>query len=157
MLFVCLGNICRSPTAEAVARAIAGAEGVAAEFDSAGTGDWHIGHPPYPPAIRAGAARGYDLSPLRARQVTAADFAAFDHILAMDRANLASLNRLRPAGEGPVPRLMLDHAPGAGIDEVPDPYFTGDFETVLDLIEAAARGLIAQLRQNASAVLPKDR
>lgn len=157
VLFVCLGNICRSPTAEAVARAMAEAEGLEAVFDSAGTGDWHLGHPPYPPAIRAGAERGYDLSPLRARQVTATDFAAFDHILAMDRANLDALNRLRPDGTGPRPRLFLDYAEGVGTEEVPDPYFTGDFDDTLDLIEAASRGLIAQLRQKDSAVAPNSR
>ena len=157
VLFVCLGNICRSPTAEAVARAMAEAEGVAAEFDSAGTGDWHAGNPPYPPAIRAGAARGYDLSPLRARQVTPEDFAAFDHVLAMDHSNLRALKDLRPWRGGATPRLFLDYAKDAGVEEVPDPYFTGDFDEALDLIEAASRGLIAQLRQKDSAVAPNSR
>lgn len=157
VLFVCLGNICRSPTAEAVARAMAEADYVAAEFDSAGTGDWHVGNPPYPPAIRAAAARGYDLGPLRARQVSAEDFAVFDHVLAMDRANLQALERLRPMGTGPAPRLFLDYADGVSTEEVPDPYFTRDFDAALDLIEAASRGLIAQLRQKDSAVAPNSR
>ena len=141
VLFVCLGNICRSPTAEAVFRRIA--PGVPA--DSAGTSDWHIGDPPYGPAIAAGAARGYDLSPLRARQVGPGDFRDFDLILAMDRANLAALEALRPADGHAELALFLDYAPDAPVREVPDPYYTRDFDGALDLIEAAARGLAERL------------
>lgn len=151
ILAVCLGNICRSPSAEAVLRARAEAAGLRAEIDSAGTGSWHLGDPPYGPAIRAGKARGYDLSPLRARKVTADDFTRFDLILAMDRANLSNLEAMRPAGNATPVRLFLDYAPDAGVAEVPDPYYTGDFDGALDLIEIAADGLIAQL-QNASAI-----
>lgn len=146
ILIVCLGNICRSPTAEAVLRDLARAEGPGIEVDSAGTGDWHVGNPPHPPAIRAAAARGYDMQALRARQVRAEDFHAFDLILAMDRANLRDLGALRPADAPADLRLFL------GDDEVPDPYFTGDFDGALDLIEAGARACLAHLRQNTSAV-----
>ena len=151
ILAVCLGNICRSPSAEAVLRARAEAAGLRVVIDSAGTGSWHLGDPPHSPAIRAGKARGYDLSPLRARKVTADDFTRFDLILAMDRANLSNLEAMRPAGNATPVRLFLDYAPDAGVAEVPDPYYSGDFDGALDLIEIAADGLIAQL-QNASAI-----
>lgn len=150
ILCVCLGNICRSPTAEAVLRDRARARGVAVSVDSAGTGDWHVGDPPYSPAIRAAARRGYDLSPLRARQVAQADFGAFDLILAMDRMNLADLERIRPAGDETPVRLFAEEM------DVPDPYYTGDFEGALDLVERAAEALVDQL-QKASAVSPKAR
>lgn len=115
------------------------------QIDSAGTGGWHAGEPPHPPAIRAAARRGYDLAPLRARQITRADFDRFDRILVMDRANLADVERLRPAGSAtPVVRL-LDHAPEVGHRDVPDPYYTGEFDLVLDLVEAACRGLLRDL------------
>ena len=141
LLFVCLGNICRSPTAEGVMRALAPDW----QIDSAGTGGWHAGEPPHPPAIRAAARRGYDLTPLRARQITRADFDRFDRILVMDRANLADVERLRPDGSTtPVVRL-LDHAPVAGHRDVPDPYYTGEFDLVLDLVEAACHGLLRDL------------
>ena len=115
------------------------------QIDSAGTGGWHAGEPPHPPAIRAAARRGYDLTPLRARQITRADFDRFDRILVMDRANLADVERLRPAGSAtPVVRL-LDHAPEVKHRDVPDPYYTGEFDLVLDLVEAACRGLLRDL------------
>lgn len=119
--------------------------GDAIEVDSAGTSDWHIGKPPYGPSIAAGAARGYDLSPLRARQFGPRDFNDFDLILAMDGKNVADIERLRPAASTTPVRLFLDFAPGTGHREVPDPYYTRDFDEALDLIEAAARGLIASL------------
>ena len=140
ILCVCLGNICRSPTAEAVLRQMAADKGTPVTVDSAGTSDWHVGDPPYAPAIRAGAARGYDLSPLRARQVGAGDFDRFDLILAMDRKNLARLRTLRPDGNETPLTLFLDG------EEVPDPYYTGDYEGALDLIETAARRLLDQLQ-----------
>ena len=142
ILCVCLGNICRSPTAEAVLRAMA----PELTIDSAGTSDWHIGNPPYGPAIDAAALRGYDLTPLRARQFTAADFDQFDLILAMDAQNLANMERLRPAGSETPVRLMLDFSPAHQGQEVPDPYYTRDFDAALDLIEAAARGLLETVR-----------
>jgi protein-tyrosine phosphatase len=143
ILFVCLGNICRSPSAEAVLRAMADAQGRTLTIDSAGTGDWHVGEPPYGPMQSAARARGYDLSALRARQVTAEDFARFDLILAMDGDNLDDLRRLRPDGSGAELRLFTDY--GQGADHVPDPYFTRDFEGCLDLIETAAGGLLDRL------------
>ena len=156
ILFVCMGNICRSPTAEGVFRDLAQGEGLAIEADSAGTGAWHIGNPPHGPAVRAAARRGYDLSALRARQISSQDFERFDHIVVMDRENLRQTEALRPKGSPTPVTLFLSHAPKASCDEVPDPYYTGDFDGALDLIEAAARGLISQL-QNASAVSPKAR
>ncbi|MGR3823673.1 MAG: low molecular weight protein-tyrosine-phosphatase [Salipiger marinus] len=146
ILLVYLGNICRSPSAEAVVRALAAERGLDLQLDSAGTGDWHAGEPPYGPMQRAARARGYDLSALRARQVTAEDFRRFDLILAMDRANLADLRALRPGDATAALRLFTETAPGAaGGADVPDPYFTRDFEGALDLIETAARGLLDQL------------
>lgn len=140
ILCVCLGNICRSPTAEAVLRHMAGDRII---VDSAGTGDWHIGRPPHGPAIAAAKTRGYDLSALRARQFSVSDFHSFDLILAMDRQNLADIEALRPAGNETPVRLMLDYAPERRLGEVPDPYFIGNFDEALDLIESAAHGLLA--------------
>ncbi|GHF73823.1 low molecular weight protein-tyrosine-phosphatase [Seohaeicola zhoushanensis] len=137
ILAVCLGNICRSPAAEAVLRALLPGD----QIDSAGTSDWHIGDQPHPPMIRAAAARGYDLTQLRARQFVAADFSAFDLILAMDGKNLADIEALRPEGNVTPVHLFTDYAPETGADHVPDPYYTGDYDGALDLIEVAARGL----------------
>lgn len=145
ILFVCLGNICRSPSAEGVLRAMAAERGQTLEIDSAGTGDWHVGDPPYGPMQRAAQARGYDLSSLRARQVSPADFGRFDLILAMDESNLANLEAIRPEDARAELRLFTDYAPKAGAIEVPDPYYTRDFDGALDLIEIAARGLLDQL------------
>ncbi|ANT61868.1 phosphotyrosine protein phosphatase [Salipiger sp. CCB-MM3] len=145
ILFVCLGNICRSPSAEGVLRVRAAERGVALEIDSAGTGDWHVGEPPYGPMQRAARTRGYDLSRLRARQVAAEDFHRFDLIIAMDPSNLENLERLRPAQGGAELRLFTDYAPGSGATEVPDPYYTRDFDGTLELIERAAEGLLDAL------------
>lgn len=139
ILCVCLGNICRSPTAEAVLRK-KGAGAIT--VDSAGTGGWHIGDPPYPPAIKAAAKRGYDLHDLRGRKVTADDFDNFDLILAMDAQNQDDLEALRPKGNATPVKLIMDFAPNLGTDEVPDPYYTGDFDHALDLIETAAEALL---------------
>jgi protein-tyrosine phosphatase len=144
ILFVCLGNICRSPTAEGVFGALAAAEGLQVEVDSCGTGGWHAGEPPHPPAIAAARKRGYDLTALRARQITRADFTRFDRIIVMDRANLRDVRALRPEG-GAEPELFLTHAPQHG-QEVPDPWYTGEYDRTLDMIEDAARGLIAALK-----------
>ncbi|NND21531.1 MAG: low molecular weight phosphotyrosine protein phosphatase [Silicimonas sp.] len=144
ILCVCLGNICRSPTAEAVLRQM----DPMLTVDSAGTGDWHIGSPPYAPAIAAGKARGYDLSTLRARQFSASDFARFDLILAMDSANLDSIEALRPSGSDTPVRLFLDFADGFQGQDIPDPYFTRDFNGALDLVETAASGLLTTLGRN---------
>ena len=148
VLFVCLGNICRSPTAEGVLRAIAAREypGLMLEVDSAGTADYHVGEPPDRRTVAAARRRGYELSGLRARQVQAEDFHRFDFVLAMDRANLAALERLRPEGAGARVALFLEQA-GDPVDEVPDPYYGGveDFERVLDLCESGARGFLDRL------------
>ncbi len=153
ILFVCLGNICRSPTAEGVFRARAARAGLAAHLaiDSAGTGDWHVGHPPDHRAIAAAATRGYDLAELRARQVAAEDFHRFDWILAMDRANLRDLSAMRPRSFAGHLGLFLDVAPSLGLREVPDPYYGGSegFERVLDLIETASDALIERIAATA--------
>lgn len=139
ILVVCLGNICRSPTAEGVLRALA-PEGVT--VDSAGTGRWHVGAPPDARMQAAALNRGYDLSGLRARQVTRADFDRFDLILAMDRSNLADLDALRPAQSAARLHLYLE---GRDPDEMPDPYYEGGFDRVVDLVEAGARRWLAQV------------
>ena len=137
ILFVCLGNICRSPAAEGVFRQMC--PGV--ETDSAGTGGWHVGEPPYGPMQTAALARGYDLSDLRARQFRRADFGLFDMIVVMDAGNQGDVEALRPSGSETPVRLFTDFAPETGADHVPDPYYTRDFDGALDLIESAARGL----------------
>lgn len=141
ILFVCLGNICRSPTAEGVFREMA----QDVETDSAGTSDWHVGEPPYGAMQAAAKARGYDLSDLRARQFSAEDFDRFDLIIGMDASNIANMERLRPAGNATPVRLFTDYAPERGMSEVPDPYYTRDFDAALDLVESCARGLLATL------------
>ena len=150
ILFVCMGNICRSPTAEAVFRAAAQRAGIASglTIDSAGTGEWHVGDPPDWRAIAHAQQRGYDLTALRARQVSRDDFARFDWILAMDRHNLAELKRLRPASYAGHLGLFLEIAPDLATREVPDPYDGGEdgFETVLDLVETASDARVARLR-----------
>ncbi len=147
ILFVCMGNICRSPTAEGILRAKLDAAGLtgAVELDSAGTGDWHVGKAPDARAIQAAAGRGYDIGDLRARQVAEDDFQRFDLILAMDQDNLAWLEQLRPDA-GAVPELFLARQ-GLAVDEVPDPYYGGaaGFERVLDLLESACDGLVAEV------------
>ncbi|MBS1200212.1 MAG: phosphotyrosine protein phosphatase [Proteobacteria bacterium] len=151
ILFVCMGNICRSPTAEAVFREIARREGqdLLVEVDSAGTHAYHVGEPPDSRAIIAARRRGIAMEHLRARLVARDDFLRFDYLLAMDEQNLEHLRRLAPAGHRAELRLFLDYAPGAGQRDVPDPYYGGEtgFEQVLDLVEEASRGLIAALRK----------
>lgn len=149
VLFVCLGNICRSPTAEAVFRQRVQAAGLASQIDidSAGTGDWHIGKAPDSRSQQFAARFDYDLSALRARQVSAEDFWQFDHILAMDRANLNDLLAMQPQGSRAKLGLFLDYSE-AEEDEVPDPYYGGDagFLRVLELVESASDGLLQALR-----------
>jgi protein-tyrosine phosphatase len=148
VLFVCMGNICRSPTAEGVTRALAEKHGIVGffEFDSAGTHGYHIGNPPDARARQAAAKRGYDLSSLKARQVNEFDFERFDRILAMDRDNLELLRQACPAELHGKLGLFLEYATRSTSDEVPDPYYGGPegFERVLDMIEDAAGGLLAQ-------------
>jgi protein-tyrosine phosphatase len=150
LLFVCLGNICRSPTAEGAMRTLvheAGLEGQI-ELDSAGTGGWHVGDPPDARAAATAARRGIALGGV-ARQVRPADFEEFDLILAMDSANLSELHRLAPDEHGRAKvRLLREFDPAAGADrEVPDPYYggPGGFDEVLDLVQAACASLLARL------------
>ena len=152
ILFVCLGNICRSPTAEGALRQLCASEAPALtlEIDSAGIGDYHLGKPPDPRTQRAAASRGIDLKDLRARQVARGDFGRFDLILAMDRRNLRALRAMQPSGSRAQVELFLEFAGAPGAD-VPDPY-TGseaDFERVLDLVIPACRRLIARLEERA--------
>ncbi|MHA6193753.1 low molecular weight protein-tyrosine-phosphatase [Pseudomonas wadenswilerensis] len=149
VLFVCLGNICRSPTAEGVLRHQLADAGLAEVIHvaSAGTGDWHVGNPPDSRTRSAAQRRGYDLSAQRAQQVSVADFTRYDLILAMDESNLAHLKAMRPGHASAELDLFLRRYDGA-VDEVPDPYYGGEqgFEQVLDLIEAACRGLVIELK-----------
>ncbi|WP_341305075.1 low molecular weight protein-tyrosine-phosphatase [Pseudomonas sp. TMP25] len=149
VLFVCLGNICRSPTAEGVLRhklREAGLQG-RVDVDSAGTSDWHIGKAADTRTCQAAQQRGYDLSALRGRQVTTADFQAFDLVLAMDASNLHDLQQLRPSNASAELDLFLRRYQVA-LDEVPDPYYRGEagFAHVLDLIEQACDALVLELK-----------
>jgi len=152
VLFVCLGNICRSPTAEGVFRTLIEREGLGDMIgvDSAGTGAYHVGEPPDRRSQAAARKRGVDLSGQRARQAIAEDFTRFDYILAMDRDNHGNLRALSPDGEEHRLHLFLDFAPGAETRDVPDPYYggAGGFDHVLDLIEEASRGLLAHIRKH---------
>jgi protein-tyrosine phosphatase len=147
VLFVCLGNICRSPLAEAAFRNEAERLGLDVEVDSAGTGDWHVGRPPDPRAAEVARKNGTDISHLRARQVTAEDFRRFDFIVALDGANLASLLDLQPPDGRAELLLLLDHVPGREGEPVADPYYgdAGHFDvTWMDVTvgaEAFARGI----------------
>jgi protein-tyrosine phosphatase len=152
VLFVCLGNICRSPTAEAVMRKLVADAGLATEIsvDSAGTASWHIGRAPDPRTVAAAAKRGVDLSPLRGRQVTRNDFDHFDYVVAMDNANLAELQGLKPVDYRGHLGLFLAFGEQQDYREVPDPYHGGEagFERVLDLVEDAALGLLNDIRKH---------
>jgi protein-tyrosine phosphatase len=151
VLFVCMGNICRSPTAEAVFRHYVENAGLSGHIliDSAGTHDYHIGDPPDLRTQRAAQQRGYDMSTLRGRQAGETDFHRFDYVLAMDRANLAILQRITPPGSATQARLFLEYARHHAEREVPDPYYGGadGFERVLDMVEDAAQGLLEEIRQ----------
>jgi len=143
ILFVCTGNICRSPTAEGVLRSLCKEAGIELHIESAGTGDWHVGQPPDERSQHHARNRGYDLSAQRARQVRLEDFERFDMILAMDRGHLRALQKLAPAHHHAKIRLFVE-----GLD-VPDPYERGPdgFEEVLDLVEAQCRRLLQELKQ----------
>lgn len=145
-----MGNICRSPTAEAVFRHYVENAGLSEQIqiDSAGTHNYHIGDAPDSRAQRAAQQRGYDMSALRGRQVEESDFHRFDYVLAMDRANLAVLQRLAPSANDAEVRLFLDYARHHAEREVPDPYYGGadGFERVLDMIEDGAEGLLQHIR-----------
>jgi len=145
-----MGNICRSPTAEAVFRALASSAdpGLAIETDSAGTHDYHVGDPPDPRSQRVAASHGIDMSQLRALKLTVNDFDSFDWILVMDRQNLVAARAVAPPNRRDRVQLLLDHAPEQGLREVPDPYYgcAADFELVFRLTQQAARGLLKFLR-----------
>ncbi len=151
VLFVCTGNICRSPTAEGVFRAFVARAGLAdrIEVDSAGTHGYHIGEPPDARAIAHAKRRGYDLSALRARRVAPADFERFDLVLACDRGHHGLLRRLADKAQHGRIAMFLDYAPELGIEEIPDPYYGDprDFEHVLDIVERASQGLLAALQR----------
>lgn len=153
VLFVCTGNICRSPTAEGVFRKLAADSGMseAVLADSAGTHGYHVGEPPDSRAQSAAADRGYDLSGLRARRVERADFERFDLIVAMDQGHLAILSRMAGAAAAHKLKLMMSYASRFSAKDVPDPYYGGpqDFEQVLDMLEDGARGLLDSVRRAA--------
>jgi protein-tyrosine phosphatase len=149
VLFVCTGNICRSPTAEGVFRKLVSEAGLgpAVSADSAGTHGYHVGEPPDPRAREAAARRGYDLSELRARRVQQEDFHRFDLVLAMDREHHSILARMAQPSNARKLQLMMSYARRFSEDEVPDPYYGGPrgFELVLDMLEDASRGLLESL------------
>lgn len=149
VLFVCTGNICRSPTAEGVFRHLAARRGVLDRLrvDSAGTHDYHVGEPPDARSVAHAARRGYDLTALRARQVSRADFHEFDRILAMDRGHLRQLQAIAPAGSPSRLAMFLDHSGNWRGQDVPDPYYGGarGFEEVLDMVEDAAARLLEEI------------
>ena len=159
LLFVCLGNICRSPMAEGAFRRAAADEGVLDwfEIDSAGLGDWHVGQAPDQRAQRAAGERGIDISGQSARQVGKGDFVRFDLVLAMDGSNYDDLKQIAPKDQRHKIRRFLDFAPHAGTKDVPDPFFgeVEGFDHALDLIEAAARGLLAELLSDGAASAKK--
>ena len=152
VLFICSGNICRSPTAEGVFRSLVAESGLdgAITVDSAGLGSWHAGEAPDRRARAAARKRGFDLAGQRARQVKIADFDRFDYLIGMDRQNRTGLMGLCPSGADDRVHQFLDFVQGAELAEIPDPYYgSGDgFERVLDLIEAASRGLLTHIREN---------
>ena len=154
VLFVCTGNICRSPTAEGVFRKLVADAGMSEAIlaDSAGTHGYHVGEPPDARAQNAAADRGYDLSGLRARKVERVDFERFDLIVAMDRGHLAILSRMAGSAAHKL-KLMMSYSSGFSEEDVPDPYCgdTREFDRVLDMLEDGARGLLDSLRAAASA------
>ncbi len=152
VLFVCLGNICRSPTAEGILTTLVERDGLSDQIgvDSAGTGDWQIGKPPHPKAVSFAAAHGYDLSELRARQITCEDFEQFDYILAMDRQNLSDLSQIKPESYQGHLGLLLEFDKSIPVDEVPDPFGMEDtaFRNAFTLIERSVRNLFEDIRKH---------
>jgi protein-tyrosine phosphatase len=152
VLFICLGNICRSPTAEGVFRHLVDAAGLqnSIEIDSAGTHAYHVGEAPDWRSQEAALGRGIDMSKQKARAVCDEDFERFDYLLAMDESNLSALQRRKPSGSRSQVQLFLSYAPKMGASEVPDPYYGGEsgFEHVLDLVQAAAAGLLGHIRRH---------
>jgi len=149
VLFVCLGNICRSPLAEAALRAEAERIGLELEVDSAGTGDWHLGYPPDPRSVAVAERNGVDIAHLRARQVRPEDFHAFDHIVALDLQNLSNLEAMRPADAKAELSLLMDHVPGREGQAVADPYYGEDshFDTTWQEVTEGAAALARKLKE----------
>ncbi len=149
LLFVCLGNICRSPLAEAAFRDAAERAGLEAVADSAGTGEWHVGHAPDPRSQAVALAHGIDISGLKARRVRGEDFTRFDHILALDPQNLRDLRAIAPSGTTARLSLLMDHVPGRQGQGVRDPYYgdARDFDTVWAECRLAAEALVGMLRE----------
>lgn len=151
VLFVCLGNICRSPTADGIFRELVASAKLDQKIiiDSAGTENWHTGKTPDARTVSAASKRGYDLSVLRARQVQSSDFDEFDYVLAMDKSNLADLERIKPSHFTGHLGLFLEFGERDDYREVPDPYYgeSDGFELVLDLVEGAAQGLLNHICQ----------
>jgi len=145
ILFVCLGNICRSPTAEAVFRKLSKEAGLDIKIDSAGTQNWHHGKPPYGPMQDTARPRGYNMANLIARQVTPGDFRSFDLIIAMDLQNMADLTAIKPNDARATLRLFTDDTHDAAPSGIPDPYYTRDFDGALDTIETCSKALISSL------------
>lgn len=150
VLFVCTGNICRSPTAEGVFRHHVAAAGLDGDIviDSAGTGSWHVGDPPDPRSQATALERGIDLSGQRARQVTPDDFAQFNYVIALDQSHMDGMSRLCPAEYSSRLTLLLSYAPALGVRDVPDPYYGGarGFDDVFDMIDSACRELLARIQ-----------
>lgn len=149
LLFVCLGNICRSPLAEAAFREAAARARFDAVAESAGTGDWHVGNPPDPRSVAVAFKHGIDISGKRARRVRDADFTAFDHILALDPQNLRDLHAMAPQRCTARIALLMDHVPGCAGQAVRDPYYGGDadFDAVWEQVGRAADALVATLKK----------
>ena len=154
VLFVCMGNICRSPTAEGVFRHLVRQEKLedVILIDSAGTHAYHVGNPPDNRALVVGERRGIELHDLRARRVSPEDFDLFDYVLAMDQDNYENLSAICPSGYETRLRMFMDYAPHLQIPEVPDPYYGGasGFERVFDMVEEAAKGLLEEIRSKHS-------
>lgn len=155
VLFVCMGNICRSPTAEAVFRKVLRDSGIDSqvEIDSAGTHGYHVGEPPDPRTQRAAESRGYDMSEIRARKVAAQDLEYFDLVLAMDRSNLENLQRICLPDYSQRLGLLMTYSKAFDDEEVPDPYYGlgHGFDLVLDMIEDASAGLLADVKKRLAA------
>lgn len=150
VLFVCMGNICRSPTAHGVFQSLVDEEGLSASIlvDSAGTHSYHVGSPPDSRSQATAHGRGVDLTTLRARRFESGDFTAFDYLLAMDNANLADMLAIKPDNASARAELMLIYSDRFGQQEIPDPYYGDDgFDLVFDMIDDAARGLLLQIRR----------